>query len=104
MIQYLRQLARVFLALGLIMAPLSPASADPQQDYEAGVAAFDRSDLMGAMRLLRSAADVGHAGFAPHQVSVGSVSHATADGLLQTVFHAEETFLGALAKQNRTLF
>lgn len=36
--------------------------ADPQQDYEAGVAAFDRNDMIVAMQLLRGAADAGHAG------------------------------------------
>ena len=44
-------------------------------------------------------ANVWHACFAPHQVSVGSVSHATADGLFQTVFDAVETFRCALASQ-----
>ncbi|KAF5301677.1 hypothetical protein FQA39_LY19089 [Lamprigera yunnana] len=46
-------------------------------------------------------ADVGHAGFAPHQVGIRRIGHAAADGLFQAVFDALETFLRALAGQER---
>lgn len=61
MVRHSRHIVHALLALGLAMASLTPAVADPQQDYEAGVAAFDRSDLMTSMQLLRKAADAGHA-------------------------------------------
>ena len=50
---------------------------------------------------LTGKADVWNAGFAPHQVRVGGIGHATADGLFQAILHAVEAFLRALAGQER---
>ncbi|MDT4842475.1 hypothetical protein FQZ97_763790 [compost metagenome] len=69
-----------------------------------GRRAVVRQQLAGAGTLhrlgeLTGKTDVGHAGLAPHQVSVGRVGDAAADGLLQAVLDAVETFLRALAGQ-----
>ncbi len=44
-------------------------------------------------------AQVRRTGFAPHQIGIGGIGHTPADGLLQAVLDAEETFLRPLACQ-----
>src|SRR5690606_22454010 len=60
-----------------------------------------RAGSVHSLREFTGEADVRHAGFTPHQVSVGSVSNAAADGLFQTVLDAVEAFLRALASDER---
>ena len=59
----------------------------------------DRAGSVHGLGKFTGKADVWHAGFAPHQVGVGSVGNTAADGLFQAVLDAVETFLRALTGQ-----
>ena len=56
---------------------------------------------MHSLRKFTGKANVWHAGFAPHQIRIRCIRHTTADGLLQTVFHAVEALWRALAGEER---
>ena len=47
-------------AAALLLGWLATAQAGPQEDYDAGFAAYRSGDIVGAMPLLKRAADAGH--------------------------------------------
>ena len=96
-LELVAQRGQFFLELGnglvvQILLPVEGGRAVVAQQLAGAGSVHGLGELTGK-------AQVRCAGFAPHQVSVGGVGNATADGLLQTVLDTVETFLGTLASQ-----